>query len=113
MRERCGEVYSAVRNPAAAQMLASVAAVLPLPLVRDQDRGKLFLRIAQRSRQHAHLRQVELPPRSRWSKLQTEAMQMVEGCDVGHIAILDGMEDPVAMRTIPLFSIFNNVPRVA
>ena len=32
-RERCGEVYSAVRNPAAAQMLASVAAVLPLPLV--------------------------------------------------------------------------------
>jgi len=36
---------------------------------RDQNRRKLVLRIAQRSRQNSHLRQVELPPRGRGGKL--------------------------------------------
>ena len=33
MRTRCGEVYRPVRRPAARRMLASIAAVEPLPLV--------------------------------------------------------------------------------
>ena len=33
MRNRCGEVYRPARSPAARRMLASMAAVEPLPLV--------------------------------------------------------------------------------
>jgi len=41
-----------------------------------------LLRIAQRSRQNSHLRQVELPPRGRGGKLLAQAMQMLTAGDV-------------------------------
>jgi transposase-like protein len=44
------------------------------------------------------VRQVEFPPRRRGGKLLAQAVQMIDRRYIGHIAILVGMEEPVAMR---------------
>src|ERR1019366_5533836 len=77
----------------------------------DEDGRELPLRIAQRVRQHPHVRDVELAAGSGGRQLLGEPVQMVDRCDVGHKPYSRAFRDRALLPdTVPRVLLFRYSP---